>query len=601
VEVSEVMRQEVATVAPDDPIAEVARVLRRHGSSAALVLEGDRPVGIFTERDMVQAVVEGDDLATAPVRLRMSTDLETITPDATVQSAHERMARHSIRHLPVLEDGRLVGMVELDTQLVRDALAPLAPLVTQQSAAGIIVGFRGPWADGPPPEALVIDAPPLERFRLRELRHLVAIYVVLLVTMARALAGWAVRRRGRSFPQAASEGLVDAFIALGPSFVKVGQLVASSPGVFPEPLATAAMRCLYNVPPFPGHEARRLIEEDLGRPVPQLFKSFDDIPLASASIAQVHACVLPDGREAVIKLHRPNIAERMNLDLRIQYRLAKLAERTELGRRLSLLSMVRDMHATANQELNAALEAHRQTLFRNNVGAFGDNKWITAPEVYWNYCGPRAICMERMYGVPIDQFDVVRRQGLDGELMIRRGIKVGLEAAVMHGPFHGDVHAGNIWVLADGRAAFLDFGLMGELPPPWRQHLRNMFFTLMIDGDWTRIVRGYKDLGVISEDIGSDEEIAMRLKLVMDPMFDLAAASVSLGDAFKMNLQLAQQMGARLPQELMLVAKQVFYFERYVKAMAPDYTMARDLFLMKNVFPEAVAAKAAELGVELPE
>ena len=600
-QVSDVMRREWAVAAPDDPIAEVARALRQHHASAALVLEGERPVGIFTERDMVKAVVEGDDLTTTPVRLRMTTELETIGPGATLQAAQERMARHGIRHLPVVDDGRLVGMVELDTQLVRDALAPVEPLVAQQSAAGVIVGFRGPWADGPPPEALTIDAPPLERFRLRELRHLVAIYLVLLVTLARAMAAWVVRRKGRSLAQAASEGLVDAFIALGPSFVKLGQLVASSPGVFPEPLATACMRCLYSVPPFPGHEARRLVEEDLGRPVPQLFKSFDDVPLASASIAQVHACVLPDGREAVIKLQRPNIAQRMNLDLRIQYRLAKLAERTELGRRLSVVSLVRDMHGTANQELNAALEAHRQTLFRDHIGAFGDNKWITAPEVYWNYCGPRTICMERMYGVPIDQYDVVRRQGLDGELIIRRGMKVGMEAAVVHGPFHGDVHAGNIWVLADGRAAFLDFGLMGELPPQWRQHVRNMFYTLMIDGDWTRIVRGYKDLGVISEDIGSDDEIAMRLKMVMDPMFDLGAASVSLGEAFKMNLELAQQMGARLPQELMLIAKQVFYFERYVKAMAPAYTMARDIFLMRNVFPEAVAAKAAELGIELPE
>jgi predicted unusual protein kinase regulating ubiquinone biosynthesis (AarF/ABC1/UbiB family) len=325
-----------------------------------------------------------------------------------------------------------------------------------------------------------------------------------------------------------------------------------------------------------------VVEEDLGRPVGQIFKSFDDQPLASASIAQVHACVLPDGREAVVKVQRPGLRKTINSDLRILYRLAVLAEQTQLGARLQLRRFVEDMHNVSNQEVNCALEAHRQDRFRRQIGAFGDNRDITAPEVYWDYCGPRTICMKRMYGVPIDSFEELSRRGIDTETLLRKGIKVSFEAVCIHGPFHGDVHAGNIWVLDDGRAAYLDFGLMGELPERWRRLITDLFRTALIDNNWARVVRNYKDVGVLAADIGTDEEVGMRLQLVMQPIFELDASSIDLAEVFKQQIALAESMGAKAPQELMLVAKQVFYFERYVKGLAPQYQMAKDLFLVKK-------------------
>ena len=261
-------------------------------------------------------------------------------------------------------------------------------------------------------------------------------------------------RRGRTFWRAASDGLVDAFERLGPTFVKAGQLITSSPGVFPEPLAEACKRCLDEVPPFPSSEVRRVIAEDLGAPVDELFlKSFDDVPLASASIAQVHACVLPDGREAVVKVQRPGVRKTVNSDLKNLYKIAKLVGRSKRAAQLQPTKVIEDMHLTANQEVNCALEAYRQTQYRNNIDAFGDNPDVTRPEVYWNYCGPRVVCMERMYGVSIDSFEVLAERGVDGESLLRKGMKVAFEAMLIHGPFHGDVHAGNIWVLDDGRAA----------------------------------------------------------------------------------------------------------------------------------------------------
>ena len=397
-----------------------------------------------------------------------------------------------------------------------------------------------------------------------------------------------------------STALVEAFVALGPTFVKLGQMIASSPGMFPAPLADACLRTLDDVPPFPAGEALAIVEDDLGASAAELFDEVDPVPLSAASIAQVHACVLRDGRDAVLKIQRPAIAERMNRDLRIMYRIARLVDRTRTGHLLNAPGIVEDLHQVTNEELDFAIEADRQVRFRDAIGAFGDNAWITAPEVYPELCGPRVICMERLYGTPMDRFAEVRARGIDGELVLRRGLKVWMEAALVHGPFHGDVHAGNIWVLDDGRAAYLDFGIMGELPPAHRDAVLAGQYTLMIDGDYTRIVRSWQDIGILDADVGPVDEVAARLKAVLDPMFDLAIGDVSLAELLRQQVELQREYGARAARELVLVSKQLMYFERYAKELAPTYNMARDLFLMRNVFPEAVAEACAARGITLP-
>ena len=471
---------------------------------------------------------------------------------------------------------------------------------TDFGSPGSVSHFKGPYSGGPPRSALEVETPPLERFGVAEIRRMIVIYVVLTVSIISRLVTHALRRHGQSWARIAAEGAVDGFEQLGPTFVKLGQLIASSPSLFPAPLADAALRCLDEVPPFDGETAREMIRKDLGRAPAQIFKSFDDSPLSAASIGQVHGCVLPDGREAVIKLQRPNIRERMTTDLRIMHRLARTLQRTKLGKSANLTAAVADLHANTFKELNPALEASRQSQFRENIGAFGDNAFITAPEVYWDYCGPHMICMERMCGVPMDEFDTIRSRGIDGELILRRGVKVWMEAAMIHGPFHGDVHAGNLWVLDDGRGTYLDFGIMGELDDEWKELIRDLFFTSMIDGDFGRVARAFKRVGAFPEDIGSDEEVGVRMQMAFGPMLDVGISGVSLGDVFKSIVQMMEQFGVPSPQELMLITKQLLYFERYARVHAPDWALARDLFLVKNIFPVDAARKAAELGIEFP-
>ena len=473
---------------------------------------------------------------------------------------------------------------------------------TEFGSPGTLSHFRGPFADGPPEAALQVDTPPLDQFGLAELKRMIVIYLTITACILKALLAKAARRRRGSWATAASDGAIDAFEALGPTFVKLGQLIASSPGLFPAPLSNAALRCLDEVPPFDGETARQMIRKDLGRAPNQIFRHFEESPLSAASIGQVHGCVLPDGREAVIKLQRPDIRERMTTDLRIMHRLGTTLQRhTKLGKSANLVGVVGDLHANTFKELNPALEAFRQDRFRAGIGAFGDNRFITAPEVYWDYCGPHMICMERMTGVPMDDFAAIAAQGVDGFLTLRRGVKVWLEAAVIHGCFHGDVHAGNLWVLADGRASYLDFGIMGELPEEWRGLLKDLFFTSMIDGDFTRIARAFKRVGAFPEEAGTDEEVGARLQVAFGPMLDLGLASVSLAEVFKAIVSMMSGLGVESPQELVLVTKQLLYFERYARELAPSWAMARDVYLVKNIFPEEAARKAAEQGITFPD
>jgi predicted unusual protein kinase regulating ubiquinone biosynthesis (AarF/ABC1/UbiB family) len=460
--------------------------------------------------------------------------------------------------------------------------------------------FRGPYADGPPAAALEVDAPPLDTFHVRDVGRFVVVVAVLGTSVLRALAGRLVRRRATPIVTTACDGLVDGFIRLGPTFVKAGQILASSGALVPEPLVLAARRCLDAVPAFPGEQARAAVAEDLGRPVDEVFASFDDHPLSAASIGQVHACTLRDGREAVVKVQRPGIRDGMAQDLRNSYRIAWLFEKTPWGKASGARDIIVDLHAVTFQELNPVREAWQQDRFRNRIGAFGDNTMITAPEVYWDHCGPRTICMERVRGVPMDHFDELANRGLDLQLVVRRGAKVWAEAAMLHGPFHGDMHAGNIWVLDDGRGCFLDFGIMGELDQEWRDLLQDLFYTCAFDLDFSRVAAAYRRVGAIPEEFGDEDQLAAFLTNVLGAMLSSGFGGVDIAQLVSESVKMLKAYDASIPRELVLIAKQLLYIDRYTKHLAPDYSLTADPFIVKNVFPEEAAKKAADLGAEFP-
>jgi predicted unusual protein kinase regulating ubiquinone biosynthesis (AarF/ABC1/UbiB family) len=452
--------------------------------------------------------------------------------------------------------------------------------------------------------------PTLEKFGVAEFARTVVVATVLgwqvgwrvLVASLRlsdgGLRAAAVRRRAA---RAAAAGTVRGFEVLGPMFVKTGQLIASSPGVFPRVLADACLRCLDDVPPFRAARARKIVESDLGHPIAELFAEFEDTPLSAASVAQVHGCVLPDGRRAVVKVQRPRIARRMLIDLRVAFVLVRLLEwRSPTAQTSNATGIVRDLYDVTMSELNAVVEAHNQTRIRENLAVFGDNGGVAVPEVYWDYCGPRTVCMERMYGVPLDRFDAIRAAHDDTQALIRRLVKAWMEGVAVHGLFHGDVHAGNLWVLDDGRLAMLDFGIVGEMPVGWRAMLKAVFYANALDGDYTRVARALRELGVLNNPDMDNRVIGQQLKTVLKPLLGGDLSRLNLSALTVGLVEFGKRIGLATPDPLILMGKQLGYFERYAIALAPNWNLGKDLYLFRNVFPAEVAAKTAELGIHLP-
>ena len=436
----------------------------------------------------------------------------------------------------------------------------------------------GPFAAGAPAHALTVDYPPIDRFGIAELRRAALVAAVIVARVSAALPVIASRRKRPG--EAVSDAVVDAFERLGPTFVKLGQLIASSPGLFPATLASACRRTLDRVTPISVDYVRQVIATDVGVDPDKAFASFDPVPLSAASIAQVHACTLHDGREAVVKVQRPGLADQVNRDLRILYRLARLAARNRHLRMANPVAVIRDLHRVTNEELNFALEADRQARFRANLHVFGDNADVTSPEVFWELCGPRVICMQRIHGTPVDLYT---GDPETGQRLLRESVKAWFEAACVHGPFHGDLHAGNLWMLDDGRIAFLDFGIMGELSDEWRATVRDMFRTLMVDHDFTRLADALQRMGVIPLEAGPPDEVGERLATLIDPLLDATISSVPLGEIIQLALGTAAQLGGMAPPELVLVGKQILYVERYIQHLAPDWQLARDRYLITNL------------------
>jgi len=408
----------------------------------------------------------------------------------------------------------------------------------------------------------------------------------------------------RRLGAASAAGVADALEELGPLPTKLGQAIASSPGLFPPALAEACRHLMDSVAPLAPGEAVAIVEHSLGAAWPTHFAELDPRPLASASIAEVHACRLLDGTEAVVKIRRPGLAEAVAKDLALARRLATLAEKTELGRRANAIEMVEEVGRTTLEELDFALEARRQERFRHNLHANGQNAHVTAPAVFAEHSGAEVICAERLRGIPFDEPDRLLAAGHDGTLALRRAVKAWLDSAVLHGLFHGDVHAGNLWVLDDGRVAFLDFGIMGTLDERWRDGLRALLETVCLDGDFGRVVsawRGLVDDPMQRRGRGSDAEAAARIASLAAPLLSRPLGEQQLSDVLGVTMEVLRTLGNDAPREMLLVAKQLLYFERYAKALAPEWNLAQDPFVVSGIFEEAARKRATALGMEVPD
>lgn len=248
---------------------------------------------------------------------------------------------------------------------------------------------------------------------------------------------------------------------LGPTFIKLGQILSTRGDLLPAPYLDELAKLQDGVPPMPAEEVRKTLEEELGRPIEEAFASFDLAPLASASIGQAHIAMLHDGSEVVVKLRRPGVVERIEEDLRILMDLAVVAERRwVMARKYDLLAITQEFAQTLREELDYLHEGRNVERF---AASFANDPTVHIPRVYWNTTTARILTLERVKGMKISNVEAIEAEGLDRTEVANHATRILLAMILEYGFFHADPHPGNVFVETDGRIALIDFGMTGEL------------------------------------------------------------------------------------------------------------------------------------------
>jgi len=424
---------------------------------------------------------------------------------------------------------------------------------------------------------------PGDATRLLEIVATLARHGVVVVVRRGAFIALRIRPRGA---RALAVALRRSFVDLGPTFVKFGQLIASSPGLFPEVAATEFRSLLDEVPTIPTRQVHRIVERSLGRPVQDAFARFDDRPLAAASIAQVHRARLHDGRDVVVKLRRPGLTARVPRDVRLLRLLATVLSRAGgVARVMNPVAIVEDFADTLRLELDFRNEARWMAQFHANLASYGDNRHVTTPLPVEGMCTERVLVMTYVEGHPIDRLDLLAGSGHDFEELLRLGVRAWLESAFEHGLFHGDVHAGNLFLTTDGKVALLDFGIMGHLTPEVRAALRDALPGLLLADDPASVVQAFFALGAVTGPVDMDRATE-DVRTLVAPLQTKALSDISYGELLADVMRVATRHRVRLPRELVLVIKQILYFERYAKQLAPDYQILSDPRLLTFLLPQ---------------
>ena len=410
--------------------------------------------------------------------------------------------------------------------------------------------------------------------------------VPLPVEAARiGVTGWQLTRAGlRVLPTLGGKGSLQdkvikqipkTFSDLGPTYVKFGQIIASSPGAFGEPLSREFRSLLDSVPPADTTAVHKLFKEELGADPADLFAHFEEQPFASASIAQVHFATLHSGEEVVVKIQRPGIRRRVAADLQILKRFAQLVEVAKLGRRLSAQDVVADFADNLAEELDFRIEAQSMEAWVSGLHGSPLGRNIKVPQVHWEFTSERVLTMERVHGVRIDDVKAIRKKGFDGTELVKALLFSTFEGGLRHGLFHGDLHAGNLLVDDDGRIVFLDFGIMGRIDPRTRWLLRELIYALLVKKDHAAAGKIVVLLGAVGT-MKPEDEAAKDLEAFAQPLTLKTLGDMSYAEIGKQLSTLADAYDVKLPRELVLIGKQFLYVERYMKLLAPNWQMMND-------------------------
>ncbi len=353
---------------------------------------------------------------------------------------------------------------------------------------------------------------------------------------------------------------------LGPIFVKFGQILSTRRDLLPDDIAEELIRLQDQVPPFDSVRAQQIIEKSFGKPVSELFASFDAQPLASASIAQVHAATMHDGREVVVKVLRPDIEPVIQRDLDLLYTIAGLAERFwQDGKRLHPVDVIGEFDKVIHDELDLVREAANATQLRRN---FEGSELLYVPKIDWDYAHKNALVMERISGIPIGDIDKLHAAGVDMKRLAENGVEIFYTQVFKHNFFHADMHPGNIFVAEDEHYIAVDFGIMGSLTEADKRYLAENFVAFF-NSDYRRVAELHLESGWIPADTRVDE-FESAIRTVCEPNFNRPLKDISFGQVLLRLFQTARRFNMEVQPQLALLQKTLLNVEGLGRQLYPD-------------------------------
>lgn len=358
---------------------------------------------------------------------------------------------------------------------------------------------------------------------------------------------------------------------LGPSFIKLGQLASTRPDLFPVEVVRELEKLQDSVPPFAYSDVERIIEEELGHKITELFLQFEQKPLAAASIGQVHQAVLKNNQSVAIKIQRPNIREIIETDLEIIADLARLAEsRFDWAAKHQVCDLVHELGESLRKELDYENEARNAEKLARN---FSDDETLFVPNIYWDFTTKKVLTLDFVDGVKINDLDRLAKLPFDRKEIAERFANVLLKQILIDGFFHGDPHPGNVIILQDGQIGMIDFGLMGKLNP----HMKYQFASLVIamrrqstDG----VIRAISQMELIPIDADM-----MQLRSDIDDLrekyYRLSLSDIRLGEALNDLFTIAYNHHIQFPSDFTLLGKSILTMEGIIEQLDPDLNIMK--------------------------
>lgn len=380
-----------------------------------------------------------------------------------------------------------------------------------------------------------------------------------------------------------AERLRMAFEQLGPTFVKLGQLLATRPDLIPNEFVDEFKKLHDSVKPVSFQDIEAVLTAEYGD-YTRVFKSVNPEPLGSASIAQVHRAVLTDGSEVVIKVQRPGIVHTINEDLGVLYSLAQLLDRyIPEVRVFNPVGIVDEFFKTLELETNFVIEANNILRFQKN---FLNDPIVKIPNVYLDLTTPHVLVMEALNGIPLSQFEKLQSQGVDTELIVKRGMRIFFRMVFSDKFFHGDLHAGNLFIMPNDKLGLVDFGVVGRLSDKVRDSIADLFVSLA-NQDYERLAFQYIDMGPYNEKTDVDQ-FARDLRDLIAPYFGLSFKNVNTGRVLMDSTSLAAKHGVAVPRDLMLFFKSIVTIEGMGRLIVKDFDVMSQIL---EISDEIVKAK----------